>query len=174
MYTVEIDGNRPRVDSDAWVAPGVTLVGAVTLSSGVSVWYGSVVRADGDSVSVGDDSNVQDGCVLHADPGVPVRLGRHVSVGHRAVLHGCTIEDEVLVGMSATVLNGARVGEGSLVAAGTVILEGTEIPPNSLVAGVPGKVRRELSAEERELVKANAQHYLRLKEQHEEATGSGR
>lgn len=169
MYAVEINGAVPRIAEDSWAAHGSTLAGSVTLSSGASVWYGSVVRADGDRISIGRYSNIQDGCVLHADPGFPVNIGEHVSVGHRAVLHGCTVEDEVLVGMSATVLNGAHIGTGTLVAAGTVILEGTEIPPNSLVAGVPGKVRRETSTEERELVKANAEHYLELKRQHERA-----
>ncbi|GAB3543478.1 gamma carbonic anhydrase family protein [Actinopolyspora lacussalsi] len=155
----------------AWVAPGATLAGDVTLAEQASVWYSSVVRADCDSISIGRGSNLQDGCVAHADPGTPVNIGEHVSVGHRAVLHGCTVEDNVLVGMSATVLNGARVGSGSIIAAGTVILEGTEIPPNSLVAGVPGKVRRETTEEERELITANAEHYLTLKNQHSEAAG---
>lgn len=138
----------------------------MTLAEEASVWYGSVIRADGDAISIGRYSNIQDGCVLHADPGVPVSLGEHVSVGHKAVLHGCTIADNVLIGMSATVLNGAKIGSGSLIAAGAVILEGSEIPPNSLVAGVPGKVRREISEDERGLITANADHYLTLKNQH--------
>ena len=170
MRTISLDGTDPQVAEDAWVAPGATLVGAVTLLSEASIWYGSVVRGDGDRITVGRGSNIQDGCVLHADPGVPATVGDRVSVGHRAVLHGCTVDDDVLIGMSATVLNGARIGSGSLVAAGAVILEGVEIPPNSLVAGVPGKVRRETTQDERDVITANAQHYLQLKARHAAAT----
>ncbi|MGJ7905958.1 gamma carbonic anhydrase family protein [Actinopolyspora sp. H202] len=170
MHSIELNGTSPTVRDGAWVAPTATLAGAVTLAAEASIWYASVVRADCDSISIGRGSNIQDGCVAHADPGIPVEIGEYVSVGHRAVLHGCTVENNVLVGMSATVLNGARIGSGSIIAAGTVILEGTEIRPNSLVAGVPGKVRRETTEEERELITANAEHYLTLKNQHSEAT----
>jgi carbonic anhydrase/acetyltransferase-like protein (isoleucine patch superfamily) len=151
--------SEPDVAADAWVAPNATLVGAVTLRAEASVWYGAVLRGDGDSIEVGEGSNVQDGCVLHADPGYPVRVGRGVSIGHNAVVHGCTVEDGSLVGMGAVVLNGARVGAGSLVAAGTVVLAGTDVPPGSLVAGVPGKVRRSLSDEEVQGLQGNAERY---------------
>lgn len=163
-----LDGTAPQVADDAWVAPGVTLVGAVTLRSKASVWFGSVLRADGDRIEIGEGSNVQDGCVLHTDPGFPLALGSGVSVGHRAVLHGCTVEDDVLVGMGAVVLNGARIGRGSLVAAGAVVLEGTEVPPGSLVAGVPAKVRRTLTAEEVERNRENARVYLGLRARYAE------
>ena len=115
-----------------------------------------MLRGDLDSITFGENSNFQDGCVAHTDPGFPVVVGSGVSVGHRAVLHGCTVEDDTLIGMGAVVLNGAVVGTGSLVAAGTVVLEGTVIPPNSLVAGVPGKVRRETTEDERAHIRANA------------------
>ena len=158
--------HTPHVDESAWGADDATLVGAATLGAEASLWNGAVVRADGDAITVGARSNIQDGCVLHADPGLPCTVGEDVSVGHRAVLHGCTIEDSVLIGMGAVVLNGARVGSGSLVAAGTVILEGTVIPPGSLVAGVPGKVRRETTDDERALISLNAAHYVELARQH--------
>lgn len=169
---MEINGHRPQVHDTAWVAPGARLCGQVTLHAEASVWYTSVLRADLDSITVGVGSNIQDGSVVHADPGFPVTIGEGVSVGHRAVLHGCTIEDDALVGMGAVVLNGAVVGRGSLIAAGAVVLEGTQIPPGSLVAGVPGKVRRELTAEERENTVHNAEAYRALATMHAKASSA--
>ncbi|MHA6628546.1 gamma carbonic anhydrase family protein [Pseudonocardia sichuanensis] len=170
-YTaVEIADARPQVHADAWVAPTVVLAGRVSIAAQAGVWYASVLRADLDTVTVGARSNIQDGCVVHADPGFPVTVGAGVSVGHRAVLHGCTIEDDVLVGMGAVVLNGARIGAGSLIAAGAVVLEGTEVPPGSLVAGVPGKVRRELGEQERANILRNAESYVALAATHAAAT----
>ncbi len=154
------DGRTPRVSDSAWVAPGAVLAGGVTLLDGASVWYNAVVRAEHEPIVIGAGSNLQDTVVCHVDRGFPLTVGSGVSVGHGAVLHGCTIEDDVLVGMSATVMNGAVVGAGSLLAAGTVVLEGAVIPPGSLVAGVPGKVRRELTAEEQAGIRANADAYL--------------
>jgi carbonic anhydrase/acetyltransferase-like protein (isoleucine patch superfamily) len=163
-------GNRtPSVDPSAWIADSATVVGDVTLGPGTSVFYSAVLRADIESVSVGADSNIQDGAVLHADPGYPARLGDGVSVGHGAVLHGCTVEDGCLIGMNATVLNGAVVGAGSLVAANALVPEGTVIPPRSLVAGVPGKVRRELTDAEVERCRANAAVYREIAEMHRAA-----
>lgn len=159
---VPYGGDEPVVHETAWLAPTATLVGPVTVHREASVWYGAVLRADYGTITVGAGSNVQDNCVFHTGLDLPVTLGERVSVGHSAVLHGCTVEDAVLVGMGATVLNGARIGRGSLVAAGTVVLEGTEIPPGSLVAGVPGKVRRPLSEEESAKVHANAREYVAL------------
>lgn len=159
---IAYDGTRPTVHPEAWLAPGVILVGGTSIDARASVWYGSVVRADMDTITIGARSNLQDGCVVHTDFGIPTVVGEGVSVGHRAVLHGCTIGDDVLVGMGATLLNGVRVGDGCLIAAGSVVLEGTEIPPGSLVAGVPGKVRRELTPEEHQRIRRNAEHYLTL------------
>jgi len=156
---VPYEGSEPDVSADAWVAPNAALVGKVTLEAEASVWFGAVIRADGDSIRVGAGSNVQDGCVLHADPGFPLQVGSGVSIGHNAVVHGCVVEDDVLVGMGAVVMNGARIGRGSLVAAGTVVLEGTDIPPGSLVAGVPGKVRRTLTEEEMRDLQGTAERY---------------
>lgn len=170
---VELDGNKPQVADDAWVAPGAALIGAVRLESEASVWFNTVLRADGDTITIGPQSNVQDGCVFHTDEGHPLTLGRGVSVGHAVVLHGCTVEDEVIVGMGSTVLNGARVGRGSIVAAGAVVLEGTEIPPGSLVAGVPAKVRRSLTEDDLEAVRVNARDYLELRQRYAKQVGVG-
>jgi carbonic anhydrase/acetyltransferase-like protein (isoleucine patch superfamily) len=156
---VDFGDRRPAIDPTAWAAPGCTIVGSVRLAPGASVWYGCVLRADTEDISIGAGSNIQDGCVVHADPGFPTVVGSGVSVGHRAVLHGCTIEDDVLIGMGSVILNGARIGSGSLVAAGAVVLEGTVIPPGSLVAGLPARVRRELSEDERAGIVRNAEGY---------------
>jgi len=154
------DGTAPTVEATSWVAPGAILVGRVNLRENASVWYNAVLRAEAEAIVIGERSNIQDNVSCHVDHGYPLTLGADVSVGHNAVLHGCTIEDGVLVGMHATVLNGAVVGAGSLLAAGTVVLEGAIIPPGSLVAGVPGKVRRELTDDERAGILANAAGYL--------------
>lgn len=152
--------SEPIVDPSAWIAPGAVLVGDVSVGPEASVWYTAVLRGDGDSITVGPRSNVQDGCVLHADPGFPLRVGAGVSVGHRAVLHGCTVDDDVLVGMGAIVMNGARVGSGTIIGAGAVISAGVEVPPRSLVLGVPAKVRREVADDELAEVLANAATYV--------------
>ena len=166
-----LPGDRsPQVADDAWVAPGATIVGHVTLQPGASIWYGAVVRADNAPIVIGPDSNLQDNVSAHVDPGFPLTVGARVSVGHNAVLHGCTIEDDVLVGMSATVMNGAHVGSGSLIAAGAVVTQGAVIPPRSLVAGVPAKVRRELTDEELEGIARNAAGYLEKTAEHRQAT----
>jgi carbonic anhydrase/acetyltransferase-like protein (isoleucine patch superfamily) len=169
--TVTLDGTTPAVDPGAWVAPGAVLVGAVSLAADASVWYGTVVRADTATIAVGARTNLQDGVVVHADPGFPVTLGEGVSVGHRAVLHGCVIGDDVLVGMGAVVLNGARIGSGTLIAAGAVVLEGAEVPPGSLVAGLPAKVRRPLTDDELAAVRRNAATYCALARRHADAVG---
>lgn len=156
------DGRHPTIDPAAWLAPTATVVGQVSIAADASVFYGAVVRADMDAITLGAGSNLQDNVVVHTDTGFPSRIGAGVSVGHAAVVHGCTIEDDCLIGMSATVLNGAVVGAGSLVAAGTVVLEGTRIPPRSLVAGLPGKVRRELTDDELAKIRTNAEHYREL------------
>jgi carbonic anhydrase/acetyltransferase-like protein (isoleucine patch superfamily) len=150
----------PRVADTAFVAPGAVLVGNVTLADRASVWYNSVLRAEHERISIGAASNLQDNVSCHVDRGFPLTVGAGVSVGHGAVLHGCTIEDDVLVGMAATVMNGAVIGAGSLVAAGALVLEGTVVPPGSLVAGVPAKVRRELTDDEIAGIRHNAQNYL--------------
>ena len=161
----------PRVAETAWVADNATVIGDVDLGDGVGVFYGAVIRGDMATIAVGAHSNVQDGVVLHADPGVPLTVGERVSIGHNAVLHGCTVGDDVLVGMGATVLNGAVIGAGSLIAANALVPQGMEIPPGSMVAGVPAKVRRELSDAERTGVSANAAVYVELTRAHASQTG---
>ncbi|MFG3498983.1 gamma carbonic anhydrase family protein [Streptomyces sp. NPDC047928] len=164
-----VGGHEPEVHPTAFTAPTSVVVGEVTMAAGSSVWYHSVLRADCGPIVLGADSNIQDNCTVHVDPGFPVTVGERVSVGHNAVLHGCTVEDDVLVGMGATVLNGAHIGAGSLIAAQALVPQGMRVPPGSLVAGVPAKVRRELTAEEREGIKLNAAMYLELARQHREA-----
>lgn len=164
-----VDGKEPRIHPEAFAAPTSVAVGDVTLGAEASIWYHTVLRGDGDSITLGARSNVQDNCTVHADPGFPVVVGEGVSVGHNAVLHGCTVEDGVLIGMGATVLNGARIGAGSLVAAQALVPQGMEVPPGSLVAGVPAKVRRELTAEEREGLELNAAVYVELAGRHRAA-----
>ncbi|MWB99462.1 gamma carbonic anhydrase family protein [Agromyces seonyuensis] len=150
----------PRVSEEAFVAAGAVVVGDVELRAGSSVWYNAVLRAEAATITLAPRANLQDTAVCHVDTGFPLYVGEDVSVGHGAVLHGCTIEAGSLIGMNATVLNGAVIGAGSLVAAGAVVLEGTVVPPGSLVAGVPAKVRRELSPEEREALVRNAAAYV--------------
>lgn len=166
---VPLPDRVPDVHEGAWVAPTATVVGAVRLAEGASAWYGAVLRGDGDTISIGPRSNVQDGCAVHADPGFPVVLGAGVSVGHNAVVHGCTVEDDVLIGMGAIVMNGCRIGAGSMVGAGALVSPGTVVPPGSLVVGTPGRVKRETTADERLLITANADVYLALVAQHREA-----
>lgn len=156
----------PTIAASAWVHPSAIVLGDVTLGEHVSVWPTAVLRGDRDAIVVGAESNIQDGAVLHCDPGKPCRLGARVTVGHRAVVHGCTVEDGALVGIGAVVLNDAVVGEGSLVAAGAVVSEGMVIPPHSLVVGIPAKVLRPLNEAQRARVARGFEVYLRLKELH--------
>lgn len=159
----------PRIDSGAWIASTASVIGDVFLAEDVSIWYNAVLRADGAEISVGVGTNVQDGCVIHTDPGYPVALGSMISVGHNATLHGCIVDDDALIGMGATVLNRAHIGAGSLVAAGALVPEHMVVPPHSLVAGVPAKVRRPLSAEEIDNLRINAQNYLKLRDRYRAA-----
>ncbi|MFG3100656.1 gamma carbonic anhydrase family protein [Streptomyces sp. NPDC048182] len=164
-----IGGKDPKVDPGAFVAPTSSVIGDVTLGAGASVWYGAVLRGDCEGISVGADSNVQDNCTLHSDPSFPVSVGERVSIGHNAVVHGATVEDDCLIGMGATVLNGAVIGAGSLVAAQALVPQGMRVPPGSLVAGVPAKVKRELSEEERQGITLNGTMYVQLAAAHREA-----
>lgn len=166
---VPVRGRHPEIDDEAWVAPNASLIGQVKLAARASVWYSATLRAEAEPIEIGAGTNIQDGVVVHVDPEFPVRIGAAVSVGHNAVLHGCTVEDGALIGMGAIVLNGAVIGAGSLVAAGALIPQGAVIPPRSLVAGVPGKVRRELSEAEVAHNRHNAAVYEHLVELHREA-----
>ncbi|MDN7013527.1 gamma carbonic anhydrase family protein [Methanoculleus sp. FWC-SCC3] len=156
MESGTVVGNR------VFIAENATVIGDVSLGDDVSVWFGAVVRGDRDTITVGAGSNIQDNAVVHTTPDFPATIGAEVSVGHAAILHGCTIRDRVLVGMGAVVLNGAVVGEGSIIGAGAVVTEGKDIPSNSLILGVPGKVVRETTPEQQESILHNAQEYVKL------------
>lgn len=141
----EIDGERPQVDPEAWVAPNAAVIGRVVLRRRASVWWGATLRGDNDLIEIGEGSNIQDGSVLHTDPGVPLVVGAGVTVGHLVMLHGCTIGDGSLIGIGSVVLNHARIGRNCLIGSKALVTERTEIPDNSLVLGSPGKVVKTLS-----------------------------
>lgn len=164
-----INGHTPELHEDSWVADNATVCGQVTLAAKASVWYSATLRSEFEPIEIGEGSNIQDGCTVHVDPGFPARIGAGVTVGHNAVLHGCTIEDDCLIGMGAIIMNGAVVGAGSLIAGGAVVPQGAVIPPRSLVAGVPAKVRRETTDDEFNHNKMSAQAYVYLSELHRTA-----
>jgi carbonic anhydrase/acetyltransferase-like protein (isoleucine patch superfamily) len=170
---IALGDKTPQVADTAWIAPTAVLAGSVRIGEGASVWYGAVLRADNEPITIGARSNVQDNCAFHVDQGKPVVLGEGVSVGHGAVVHGATIGDHVLVGMSATVMNGAVIGDETLIAAGALVTEGMVVPPRSLVAGVPAKVRRELSDDEVATLHRNAEIYEGHRELHRSGTVVG-
>ena len=154
-------GVVPRIAPSAYIDPSAQVIGDVTVGERSSFWPGVAARGDVHSISIGEESNIQDNSVLHCDaPDFPLIVGNRVTVGHRVVLHGCTVEDDCVIGIGAIVLNGARIGAGSVIAAGAVVPEGIEVPPGSMVMGVPGKVRREVTEEEKVRFRENAQHYV--------------
>ncbi len=162
----ELDGHRPEIAADAWIAPDAQIIGKVVIEAGASVWFGAVLRGDNEVIRVGEGSNVQENSVFHTDPGAPLTVGRNVTVGHKALLHGCTIGDGSLIGMNATVSNRTVVGAGCLIGAGALIAEDKAIPDGSLVMGMPGRVVRTLDEEARakllflaERYRANARRY---------------
>jgi carbonic anhydrase/acetyltransferase-like protein (isoleucine patch superfamily) len=139
-----LDGFAPKLHPDTWVADDANLIGKIVLEQGASVWFGATLRGDNEEIRVGENSNIQENCVLHTDMGYPLTIGTNCTIGHKAMLHGCTIGDGSLIGMGATILNGAKIGKGCLIGAGALVTEGKEIPDGSLVMGAPGKVIREL------------------------------
>ena len=149
----------PQLGAGAWVAPSADLIGDVRLGARASVWFGAVIRADNTPIVIGEDSNVQDGAVGHSDPGVPLTIGARVTIGHQAILHGCTIADDCLVGMGARILNGAMIESECIVGAGALVTEGKSFPSGSLIVGVPARAVRELSDQERQMLRASAAHY---------------
>lgn len=155
----ELDGHRPVIDPSAWVAPDANVIGQVTLAADSSVWFGATLRGDTEPVTIGAGSNVQENCVFHTDLGFPLTLGGNVTVGHKAMLHGCTVGDESLIGMGATVLNGAVIGKGCLIGAGALVTEGKVIEDGSLVVGAPAKVVRVLDEAARRALIASARQY---------------
>jgi carbonic anhydrase/acetyltransferase-like protein (isoleucine patch superfamily) len=165
-----LGGEGPVIHPDAWVAPGAVVVGRVTLGRAASVWYGCVLRADDDEIVVGAECNIQDLCCLHVDAGEPAVLEDRVSLGHRATVHGAYIETGALVGIGAVVLGRARIGAGSLIAAGTVVLPGTTVPAGVLMAGVPGRIVRDLSDADRASFAETAAHYVERAARHRAVT----
>lgn len=156
-----LDGIAPVIDASAWVAHDANLIGRIVLEAETSVWFGVTMRGDNEEIRVGHGSNVQENCVLHTDMGFPLVIGADCTIGHKAMLHGCTIGDGTLIGMGATILNGARIGRGCLIGAGALVTEGKDIPDGSLVMGSPGKVVRELDAEARARLLKSAEGYRR-------------
>lgn len=155
----ELDGIAPQIAPDAWIAPDAQVMGRVVIEEGASVWWGAVLRGDTEEIRISAGANVQDGCVLHTDPGCPLVVGSDVTVGHKAILHGCTVGEGALIGMGAVVLNRAVIGAGSLIGAGALIPEGREIPPGSLVMGAPGRVVRRLDDERIAALRSSAARY---------------
>lgn len=156
-----LDGLAPTLGADVWIAPGAQVIGQVHLAEGASVWFGCVLRGDSDALHIGAGSNIQDGSVLHADSGIPLRVGRDCTVGHQVMLHGCTIGDNSLIGIQSVVLNRAVIGRNSLVGAGSLVPEGKVFPDGVLLMGRPAKVVRELSPAEQQIITLSAQHYVR-------------
>ena len=159
FYT--LDGLSPTVpeDGDYWVAPGAHVIGNVVMESGTSVWFGCTIRGDNEVILIGAGSNVQESSVMHTDEGYPITIGKNCTIGHKAMLHGCTIGDNSLIGMGATVLNGAKIGKNCLIGAGALITEGKGIPDGSLVMGAPGKVVRQLDEAAIQRLTGSALHY---------------
>ena len=151
-----------RIHETAFIHPLAYIAGDVTVGARVSVWPYASIRGDSDVITIGDDSNVQDGCVIHCDDGVPCHIGKRVGIGHRAIVHGAVVEDDVLIAMGAVLLNGVRVGTGSIIGAGAVVREGFVVPENSLVLGVPGRIVRETTSDERHRIAKTVQSYLEL------------
>ncbi len=167
------NGKTPIIGADVFIAPTAVVIGDVTIGDGSSIWYGTVLRGDMAPIRIGALTNIQDLTMVHTDYGHPAIVGDRVSVGHRAVVHGCRVEDEALVGIGAVVLNGAVVGKGSVVAAGSVVREGQQVPPGVLVAGIPAAVKREISDESAELFRLPYQNYIALAKTHRNLFTSG-
>ncbi|MFJ4373063.1 gamma carbonic anhydrase family protein [Pseudomonas japonica] len=151
---------RVETHPQSWVAPNATLIGKVRLQAGANVWFNAVLRGDNELIDIGENSNVQDGTVMHTDMGSPLTIGKGVTIGHNAMLHGCTVDDYSLIGINAVILNGAKIGKHCIIGANALIPEGKEIPDGSLVMGSPGKVVRELSDAQKKLLEASAAHYV--------------
>lgn len=160
MALYELDGQAPKLGENAWVADSAQVIGQVTLEENVSVWFGTIIRGDSEHIHIGAGSNIQDASVLHADAGVPLTLGKNVSVGHQVMLHGCTVGDGSLIGIGAVVLNHARIGRNCLVGAGALVTEGKEFPDGSMILGSPAKAVKQLSPEQIAGLQRIAAHYV--------------
>jgi len=160
MAVYQLDDHKPQIAPSAWVADNAQVMGAVTMEADASVWFGATVRGDTEHITIGEGANIQDGSVLHADHGMPLKVGKHVTVGHMVMLHGCTIGDESLIGIGAVVLNGAKIGKNCLVGAGSLVTEGKEFPGGSMIMGTPAKVVRQLTPEQIQGLRQSAKHYI--------------
>jgi carbonic anhydrase/acetyltransferase-like protein (isoleucine patch superfamily) len=160
MALFELDGVRPETEGDHWIADNASVIGRVILKHNASIWFGVTARGDNDPIVIGENSNVQDGSVLHTDVGQPLTIGRDCTIGHMVMLHGCTIGDNTLVGIGSIILNGAKIGKNCLIGANCLITEGKEIPDNSLVMGAPGKVVREIGEQQAQGITLSALHYV--------------
>ncbi len=162
-----LDKRIPEKDGEGqFVAHNATVIGSVKLMENSSVWFNVVIRGDNDLIAIGPETNIQDGSVLHTDPGIPLTLGRGVTVGHKAMLHGCQVGDYSLIGINAVVLNGAKIGKHCLIGANTLIPEGMEVPDGSMVVGSPGKIRRELNDDQKQMLELSAMHYVKNAERY--------
>lgn len=161
MSVYSLDDIKPQLADDVWVADSATVVGNVIMEAGSSVWFGTVIRGDNEPIKIGAGSNIQDNAVLHSDPGSPLTIGADVTVGHQAMLHGCTIDDNSLIGIGATVLNGAKIGKNCLIGAHALITEGKVIPDNSVVMGSPGKIVKQVPQAQEAMLKASADYYVK-------------
>lgn len=169
MPFYQLDDLVPTIGDGAWVAPSADLIGDVRLGARASVWFGAVIRADNTAIVIGEESNLQDGAVAHSDPGAPLTIGDRVTIGHQAIVHGCTIADDCLIGMGARILNGARLAPHCLVGAGALITEGRSFESGSLIVGVPARVVRPLTDEEKASIRLSAAHYAEKASRYESA-----
>ena len=157
----DLEKNVPEINADSWVAPNAIIIGKVKLEKNSSIWFNAVLRGDIEKIVIGEDSNIQDGSVLHTDPGCPLTVGKGVTVGHMVMLHGCEISDDTLIGIGSTILNKAKIGKNCIIGANTLVTENKTIPDNSLVLGSPGKVIRKVTDEEIKVIRENAKHYVK-------------
>lgn len=160
----DIENRKPEIDETAWIASDADVMGAAHIAKGVSVWFHAVIRADQNVISINENSNIQDGCILHTDPEDPLVIGKAVSVGHGAILHGCTIEDHCLIGMGSIIMNRARIGAHCIIGAGALVTEGMVIPSGSVAVGCPARIIGKVSDEQRRQIEANAKHYQEWKQ----------
>jgi carbonic anhydrase/acetyltransferase-like protein (isoleucine patch superfamily) len=159
MAIYELDGVKPQCDADSWVAENAVVIGNIVMKRGASVWFGATVRGDNDPITIGENSNIQDGSVLHTDVGQPLDIGANCTIGHMVMLHGCTIGENTLIGIGSIILNGAKIGKNCLIGANSLITEGKVIPDGSMVMGAPGKVVRELTEQQVQTITGSAHHY---------------
>lgn len=160
MAILTLDGFTPEIDDSAFIASNSILIGNIKIGARSSIWYQTVIRGDVEEIIIGEESNIQDLSMGHADVGFPLIVGNRVTVGHRCIIHGCMIEDDCMIGMGAILMNGVKIGRGSIVGAGAVVLEGTEVPPFSLIAGTPAKVRKTYEEKIIDNIRLSSQHYV--------------